>query len=344
MADFFNIFKSDRKQQEPQAAQLDENGRAKYTPKYITELADDEIFVFGSNLSGMHGGGAAALAYRRFGAVWGQGVGLQGQSYGIPTMQGGTETIKPYVDEFIAFAKSHPELRFLVTKIGCGIAGFSEEEIAPLFADAVGIANVVLPESFVAIIKSRQPVNIAVFASGSGSNCENLIRYFNEKECARVALVISNKSDAYVLERAKQLNVPSVVVPKAELQQPEVVMPLMEQYHIGFVVLAGFLPLVPNYLIDAFPRKMVNIHPSLLPKYGGKGMWGHHVHEAVKAAGETETGMTVHYVTPQCDEGDIIAQFRVALSPTDSADDIAAKEHVLEMEHFPKVIEQLILS
>ena len=187
-------------------------------------------------------------------------------------------------------------------------------------------------------------VNIAVFASGSGSNCENLIRYFNDKECARVALVISNKSDAYVLERAKQLNVPSVVVPKTELQQPEVVMPLMEQYQIGFVVLAGFLPLVPNYLIDAFPRKMVNIHPSLLPKYGGKGMWGHHVHEAVKAAGETETGMTVHYVTPQCDEGDIIAQFRVALSPTDSADDIAAKEHVLEMEHFPKVIEQLILS
>jgi len=187
-------------------------------------------------------------------------------------------------------------------------------------------------------------VNIAVFASGSGSNCENLIQYFSEKPCARVALVISNKSDAYVLERAKRLGVPSVVVPKTELQKPEVVMALMEQYQIGFVVLAGFLPLIPNYLIDAFPSKMVNIHPSLLPKYGGKGMWGHHVHEAVKAAGETETGMTVHWVTPQCDAGDIIVQYRVALSPSDTADDIAAKEHLLEMEHFPKVIEELILT
>ncbi len=187
-------------------------------------------------------------------------------------------------------------------------------------------------------------VNIAVFASGSGSNCENLIQYFSEKPCARVALVISNKADAYVLERAKRLGVPSVVVPKTELQKPEVVMTLMEQYQIGFVVLAGFLPLIPNYLIDAFPSKMVNIHPSLLPKYGGKGMWGHHVHEAVKAAGETETGMTVHWVTPQCDAGDIIVQYRVALSPSDTADDIAAKEHLLEMEHFPKVIEKLINS
>jgi len=187
-------------------------------------------------------------------------------------------------------------------------------------------------------------VNIAVFASGSGSNCENLIQYFSEKPCARVALVISNKADAYVLERAKRLGVPSAVVPKTELQKPEVVMTLMEQYQIGFVVLAGFLPLIPNYLIDAFPSKMVNIHPSLLPKYGGKGMWGHHVHEAVKAAGETETGMTVHWVTPQCDAGDIIVQYRVALSPSDTADDIATKEHLLEMEHFPKVIEELILT
>ena len=185
-------------------------------------------------------------------------------------------------------------------------------------------------------------VNLAVFASGSGSNCENLIRYFSNSDCARVVLVISNKADAYVLERARRLGVPSVVVPKAELQRPDVVMPLLEQYQIGFVVLAGFLPLVPTYIIDAYPRRIVNIHPSLLPKFGGKGMWGHHVHEAVKAAGETETGMTVHYVTPQCDEGDIIAQFRVPLSPDDTPDDIAAKEHVLEMEHFPKVIEQLL--
>ena len=185
-------------------------------------------------------------------------------------------------------------------------------------------------------------MNIAVFASGSGSNCENLIRHFADSDVARVAVVVSNKPDAYVLERARKLGVPSVVVTKAELQQPEVVMPLMQQYGIGFVVLAGFLPLVPDYLVDAFPRRMVNIHPSLLPKFGGKGMWGHHVHEAVKAAGETETGMTVHYVTSQCDGGAIIAQFHVALDPSDSADDIAAKEHVLEMEHFPHVVEQLI--
>ena len=103
------------------------------SPNYITKLQPDEIFVFGSNLAGMHGGGAARLAYQRFGAVWGQGVGLQGQSYAIPTMQGGVETIQPYVDEFIEFAKQHPQLKFLVTEIGCGIAGFSPSEIAPLF-------------------------------------------------------------------------------------------------------------------------------------------------------------------------------------------------------------------
>jgi hypothetical protein len=120
-----------------------------FTPERISELKPNEIFVFGSNLAGSHGGGAARLAYNRFGAVWGQGVGLQGQSYGIPTMQGGVETIKPYVDEFIAFAKQHPEYKFLVTKIGCGIAGFAVEEIAPLFAGALDMDNVVLPEEFV---------------------------------------------------------------------------------------------------------------------------------------------------------------------------------------------------
>ena len=187
-------------------------------------------------------------------------------------------------------------------------------------------------------------VKIAVFASGSGSNCENLIKYFSNKECARVVLVVCNKRDALVLERAERLEVPSVVVPRVELAKPEVMLPLMQQYEIDFVVLAGFLPLVPAYLIDVFPRRMVNLHPALLPKFGGKGMWGHHVHEAVKAAGETVTGMTVHYVTPQCDEGDIIAQFSVELEPSDTPDDIAAKEHVLEMEHFPQVVEQLVME
>ena len=121
----------------------------RYTPDFITHLNNGEIFVFGSNLKGLHGGGAARLAYERFGAIWGQGVGLQGSCYGIPTMHGGVDAIKPYVDEFIEFAQNHTEYTFLVTKIGCGIAGFKEEEIAPLFANALYVDNIVLPESFV---------------------------------------------------------------------------------------------------------------------------------------------------------------------------------------------------
>ena len=127
--------------------------RPDYTPDYITELKQDEVFVFGSNLHGMHGGGAAYVAFRQFGAVMGCGVGLRGQSYAIPTMQGGVETIKPYVDEFIAFAKAHPELFFYVTRIGCGIAGFKDKEIAPLFSEAVEVENVCLPEAFVKALK-----------------------------------------------------------------------------------------------------------------------------------------------------------------------------------------------
>ena len=122
--------------------------RPAFTPERITSLRADEVFVFGSNLAGMHGGGAARLAYERFGAVWGCGVGLQGQSYAIPTMQGGVETIKPYVDDFIDFAKAHPDLFFYVTRIGCGIAGFADAEIAPLFAAARAVPNICLPESF----------------------------------------------------------------------------------------------------------------------------------------------------------------------------------------------------
>lgn len=120
-----------------------------YTPERIMELKPNEIFVFGSNLAGSHGGGAARLAYDRFGAIWGQGVGLQGQSYGIPTMHGGVDAIKPYVDEFIEFAKQHPKYNFLVTKIGCGIAGFKIEVMAPLFKQAIDLENVLLPKDFV---------------------------------------------------------------------------------------------------------------------------------------------------------------------------------------------------
>lgn len=135
---------------------LKERGHKKrqqeYTPENINSLKPNEVFVFGSNLDGNHGGGAARAALKKFGAIMGQGVGLQGQSYAIPTMQGGVETIKPYVDEFISFAKAHPELKFYVTRIGCGIAGFKDEEIAPLFASAKEVKNIVLPESFVRMI------------------------------------------------------------------------------------------------------------------------------------------------------------------------------------------------
>lgn len=126
--------------------------RKRISPDLINNLKDNEIFVFGSNLEGMHGGGAARAAYNKFGAIWGQGAGLQGQSYGIPTMHGGVDVIKPYVDEFINFAKSHPQLKFLVTRIGCGIAGFKDEEIAPLFQDAFEIENIYLPKSFYDIL------------------------------------------------------------------------------------------------------------------------------------------------------------------------------------------------
>ena len=187
-------------------------------------------------------------------------------------------------------------------------------------------------------------VNIAIFVSGSGSNCENLIRYFEGSERIATPLVVSNKPDAYALVRAYELGVPAAVVSKTELNNPEVMLPLLNKYDIHFIVLAGFLPLIPDFLIEAFPRKIVNLHPALLPKYGGKGMWGHHVHEAVKAAGETVTGMTVHYVTPVCDGGEIIAQYKCELSPEDSVDDIAAKEHELEMRYFPQIVEKTIFS
>lgn len=125
------------------------------TPDYVEHLADDEIFVFGSNVQGFHGGGAAHLAYNKFGAVWGQGVGLQGKSYAIPTMSGGVDAVKPYVDEFVVFAEQHPEFKFLVTRIGCGIAGFKDKQIAPLFSKAVNLSNVYLPRSFLLMLNDN---------------------------------------------------------------------------------------------------------------------------------------------------------------------------------------------
>ena len=185
-------------------------------------------------------------------------------------------------------------------------------------------------------------VNMAIFVSGGGTNCENIIKYFDGSDVARAALVISNKANAGAVEKAERLGVPVKVVPKAALNDPDVILPLLKEYSIDFIVLAGFLLVIPGFLIDEYDHRMINLHPALLPKYGGIGMYGHHVHEAVKAAGETETGMTVHWVTREVDGGDIIAQFSTPISPEDTPDDIAAKEHVLEMEHFPRVIENLL--
>lgn len=185
-------------------------------------------------------------------------------------------------------------------------------------------------------------VNIAIFVSGSGSNCENIIRYFQTNGQVNIALVVSNRADAYALTRAKNLNVPSVVLPKADFNNEEEVLKLMADHRIDFIVLAGFLLMIPDWLIAAYQRRMINLHPALLPKFGGIGMYGHHVHEAVRKANETETGMTVHWVSNVCDGGEIIAQFRTPITPDDTPDDIAEKEHILEMEHFPQVIEAVL--
>lgn len=184
--------------------------------------------------------------------------------------------------------------------------------------------------------------NIAIFVSGSGTNCENLIKYFADDKQIRTAVVISNRSDAYALVRAERLGVPSIVINKAQMNDESYLMPILQKYEVNFIVLAGYLLMIPDYLINAFPRRMINLHPALLPRHGGKGMWGHHVHEAVKAAGDTETGMTVHYVSNVCDGGEIIAQFSTPLTPDDTPDTIAEKEHVLEMEHFPEVVRKVI--
>ncbi len=183
---------------------------------------------------------------------------------------------------------------------------------------------------------------MAIFVSGGGTNCENIIKYFEGSDVARAALVISNKANAGAVAKAERLGVPVKVVPKADLNDPDVILPLLKEYSIDFIVLAGFLLVIPGFLIDEYDHRMINLHPALLPKYGGIGMYGHHVHEAVKAAGETETGMTVHWVTREVDGGDIIAQFSTPISPEDTPDDIAAKEHVLEMDHFPQVIEDIL--
>ena len=187
----------------------------------------------------------------------------------------------------------------------------------------------------------NEPIKLAIFVTGGGTNCENIIRYFQYNPKVQISIVVSSRSDAYALVRAQRFGVPTTVITRQQLNDdPNLVLQTVR--NCDYIILAGFLPKVPIYLIDQFPNRIINIHPALLPKFGGKGMWGHHVHEAVKAAGETQSGITIHFVNPELDEGEHIAQFSVALDPNDTPEDIADKVHELEMKHYPSVIEQVI--
>ncbi len=187
----------------------------------------------------------------------------------------------------------------------------------------------------------ENPIRLAIFVTGSGTNCENIINYFEDKPEVEIPIVVSSRPDAYALVRAQKLGVPTAVITRQQfMDEPRLVVQTVRG--CDYIILAGFLPKIPTYLIDQFPNRIINIHPALLPKFGGKGMWGHHVHEAVKAAGETMSGITIHFVNPELDAGEHIAQFSVKLDPDDSPEDIADKVHDLEMKHYPLVIEQVI--
>lgn len=184
-------------------------------------------------------------------------------------------------------------------------------------------------------------IKIAIFASGSGTNAENICEYFKDSDTAEVVLILSNKADAYVLQRAKRLDVPSCVFSKSQLLDGTV-LDILQDNQIGFVVLAGFLQKIPDEIVSAFEHRIVNIHPSLLPKYGGKGMYGDRVHEAVFAAKEKQSGITIHYLNERYDEGSIIFQKTCDIVENDTPATIAAKVHALEYECYPQVIDAVI--
>jgi phosphoribosylglycinamide formyltransferase 1 len=184
--------------------------------------------------------------------------------------------------------------------------------------------------------------NIAIFASGSGTNAENIIRYFSNKNSAKVSLVLSNKRQALVLKRAEALNIPSVFFDYNDFYITDTVSVYLTTYKIDFIVLAGFLWLVPGNIIEKYQGRIINIHPALLPAYGGKGMYGETVHKSVIANHDRESGITIHYVNKMYDEGDIIFQERCSVDPEDTPDSLAVKVHALEYLHFPRVIEELV--
>lgn len=184
-------------------------------------------------------------------------------------------------------------------------------------------------------------IKIAIFASGSGSNAEKITQYFNGMPEIGVSLILSNNPNAYVLERAKMLDIESVTFSREELKSSKV-LEVLQQHQIDFIVLAGFLLLVPENLVEAYPNRIVNIHPALLPKHGGKGMYGDKVHEAVKSSRDLETGITIHYVNNRYDEGELIFQAKCAVTESDTPKTVADKVHALEYQHYPHVIETVI--
>lgn len=186
--------------------------------------------------------------------------------------------------------------------------------------------------------------NIAIFASGGGSNAEAIIQHFKDHQNITVSLIISNKKNAYVLERANHHGIPSIIITRDSFYRSEDILADLKAYQIDLIVLAGFLWLVPEYLIDAYPDHIINIHPALLPKYGGKGMYGHHVHQAVKDNNDLISGITIHLVNKEYDKGRHLLQATTFLTATDSPEDIAAKVLKLEHRYFPQVIEHFMVN
>jgi phosphoribosylglycinamide formyltransferase-1 len=186
------------------------------------------------------------------------------------------------------------------------------------------------------------PVRLAIFASGRGSNAREIIQFFRNSEDIFVSLIITNRSKAGILELAKEENIPSLILKKEQFLNGEDFLVYLKTNKISHIVLAGFLLKIPEYLIKAYPDKIINIHPALLPKYGGKGMYGHHVHEAVLKNQEKESGITIHLVNENYDEGKIVFQASCSLDPDDKADDIAAKVLQLEHFHYPRVIKNWV--
>jgi phosphoribosylglycinamide formyltransferase-1 len=184
---------------------------------------------------------------------------------------------------------------------------------------------------------------IAIFASGSGSNAENIANYFSKSQEIDISLFLTNNANAFVLERAKKLGIKSKVFTKDEFLKTDNILHFLHENNINLIVLAGFLLKIPQNLIKSFPNKIINIHPALLPKFGGKGMYGDNVHKAVVEANETESGITIHYVNENYDEGEIIFQAKCEVLPEDTYQDVANKIHKLEYEHFPKVIGGILI-